>query len=449
MKSYHYLCLLALPLGLWAQGTFEAPAVTDIGPNHRVLSWNSVELDSAGNEIVVPHEVIALGDAIHWLNPLTGQYEESVEAFEITAQGYALAQRGQHKVIVAPDLLETPAVDLELPGVDGQPGQRLRISPRFLSFFEVTTGKNVLLGEAKSSVGELVASNVIVFPDAFDGEVVDAAIRLSYRKSSFEQDLIWQGGLGGAPEDWNLDPASVLVELYSECLDPPTPRRVRQVLADGLEDERLEFETATIGRGIAYILGQEAESVELSKTWAELDGRVFIVESIPYLKLRELMERAGLARNDGEKRMLAGRQVVQGREGLVRQVGAKARKSAPLVAAIRPQRTMPRRGVVADYRVDLPGGGPPGGVFRSDSTLTPRSRAWRRRRSRPERASRAPPARNSRSMCRSLGRDLPRVLSCSEPRTTTVLGKSCQAPPTRPRVTTGTRPSKSAPAERS
>jgi hypothetical protein len=316
MKSVLLTCLLALPLSAWAQGTLEVPATTEAGPNHRVLTWTTTERDQAGNALTVPHQVTELADSLNWLNPLTGRYEPTVEVLEITAQGYAVARRGPLKVIVAPDLLATPATDLELPGPAGLPGQRLQLSPRFLTFHERTTGKSVLLGQVKSSVAELVASNVIVFPDAFDG-AVKGSIRYSYRRASWEQDLILEQQIAGSPQDWGLDPAHTIVELYTESLGPDTPRRVRQAQTDGgpadsgpadgsITDERLEFAGASISEGVAYAMGREAESVPVCETWAEAAGHRFIVESVPWLRLQGLMERAGLAKTAAGSRTSLG-----------------------------------------------------------------------------------------------------------------------------------------------
>lgn len=50
MKQHLYVCLLALPLSLWAQGTPGAPLVLETGPHHRVL--RVTESDEAGQPAV-------------------------------------------------------------------------------------------------------------------------------------------------------------------------------------------------------------------------------------------------------------------------------------------------------------------------------------------------------------------------------------------------------------
>jgi len=90
MKPPLYTCLLVLPLSLWAQGIPEAPVILEAGPHHRILSWSTTEPAEAGNDVSLPHQVTELADGLHWLNPLTGQYEEAAEALEITGKGSVL-----------------------------------------------------------------------------------------------------------------------------------------------------------------------------------------------------------------------------------------------------------------------------------------------------------------------------------------------------------------------
>jgi hypothetical protein len=83
MKASLTTCLFLLPLGLWAQGTAEAPAIAEAGPHHRVLQWTTTEPDEAGKSVTVPHQITELATGLNWLNPLTRRWEETGEAFEL------------------------------------------------------------------------------------------------------------------------------------------------------------------------------------------------------------------------------------------------------------------------------------------------------------------------------------------------------------------------------
>jgi hypothetical protein len=364
MKPYHYVCLLALPFGIWAQGTPEAPVVAEAGPHSRVLQWTTTELDEAGNPVTSSHSVTELATGLNWRNPNTDQWEPSVEAFEITPAGYAVALRGQHRLILAPNINQGASVDLELPD-----GQQLRSNPMGLSFFDAASGKSVLLAEVKDCVGELIEPNTILFADAFD--TLKAALRYTYTRSGFEQDVILYED-PGSPADYGLDPATTHLEMMTEFFNPPAPRKIREPLQDHLEDERLEFGSMSIGRGFAYVLGQNLDSVEVGKVWAQLEGRDFLVETVPYGKVQDFLRAAGVARRapSASATAVAGvRPAARGREGLVRAMASKEKREGRgmLVAGVRPRGTLPQTGVVLDYQQTLTAP-PTGNLFQSDFT---------------------------------------------------------------------------------
>src|SRR6266540_1605810 len=110
--------VLLLPLALNAQVTptsvdtvaaVVAPyQVVAAGPHER--TWQSVSLDPAGRTNV--HSFVELATGLNYFNDATGTWAESQAAFEITSDGYAVAGKTQHKVIVAPNLSTSVAIDL-------------------------------------------------------------------------------------------------------------------------------------------------------------------------------------------------------------------------------------------------------------------------------------------------------------------------------------------------
>ena len=83
--------------------------VSESGPHHRVWEWT--EVDEQGQTNV--HAYTELATGLNFFNPVTGQFEESESRFDITADGHAVAQRGQHQVILTPDV-NAPADGTEL-----------------------------------------------------------------------------------------------------------------------------------------------------------------------------------------------------------------------------------------------------------------------------------------------------------------------------------------------
>ena len=118
------------------------PTVVESGPHHRL--WQTVSVDQEGQTNVSSFTELATG--LNFFNPSSGQFEASKEQFQITATGYAVATNGQHKLILAPDINSGGSVDLLMP--DGQ--ERLLSNPMGLSFFDYSSGRNVLIAERHS-----------------------------------------------------------------------------------------------------------------------------------------------------------------------------------------------------------------------------------------------------------------------------------------------------------
>ena len=99
--------------------------VVAAGPHERV--WQSVTVDAEGNTNANSYTELATG--LNYQNTTTGKWEESREAFEITKDGRAVANHGQHQVILAGDIYTGGSVDRLMPD-----GQRLLSNPMGLSF---------------------------------------------------------------------------------------------------------------------------------------------------------------------------------------------------------------------------------------------------------------------------------------------------------------------------
>src|SRR2546422_539298 len=103
----------------------KSPAVVEIGPHHRV--WQKVSADEHGRTITNSYTELETG--MNFVDPATGQYTESQAAFEITPNGYAVARRGQHQAILAPNINSRGSVDLWMPD-----GNRLLSNPMGIAF---------------------------------------------------------------------------------------------------------------------------------------------------------------------------------------------------------------------------------------------------------------------------------------------------------------------------
>src|SRR6266511_412097 len=185
MKTYPWLASALTLISVCARGQLSlplptsVPAIVEAGPHHRV--WQTLTVDEEGQTNISSFTEVATG--LNFLDSSTGEYLPSRELFQIAADGSAVAAHGQHRVRLDSDINSAGSVDLLMPD-----GQRLISNPMGLSFFDYSTGKNVLLAEVTNCIGELIAPNVVIYENAFD--TLKAALRYTYTRDGFEQDVI-------------------------------------------------------------------------------------------------------------------------------------------------------------------------------------------------------------------------------------------------------------------
>jgi hypothetical protein len=146
-------------------------AVTERGANYRILQKSTIE--NGTNRV---HRYTELAAGLHYKNA-QGQWVESKEEIEVYAKG-AIARQGPYQVIFASNLNTAGSIDMQTPD-----GKRLRSSILGLAYHDSATGNSVLIAQIQDSAGELIASNQVLYPDAFEG--VSADVRYTYRKGRF------------------------------------------------------------------------------------------------------------------------------------------------------------------------------------------------------------------------------------------------------------------------
>src|SRR6266487_6946289 len=120
MKTAPKFCgaLFLLPLCASAQLSFppvaSGPVSVAAGPHHRV--WQTVTIDYQGRAFTNSYTELATG--LSFFDPATGRYEASQAEFQITKDGHAVANKGQHQVTLAADINSGFSVELITP--DGQ-----------------------------------------------------------------------------------------------------------------------------------------------------------------------------------------------------------------------------------------------------------------------------------------------------------------------------------------
>jgi RHS repeat-associated protein len=243
-------------------------AISEQGANYQVRQNTVPWTNQDGQASYQTNSYTELATGLNHL--VNGQWVASSEDIQITAGGGA-ATNGQHQVYFAADINASNAVQIITPD-----GLQFNTHIMGLSYYDASTGSNVLFAELQDSTGQLVTNNQVVYPNAFAN--CDADVRYTYTRAGFEQDIVVQQQLP-TPDTYGLNPAYTSLQVWTEFTDPPTPA-ITPILAGA--DERLDFGVMKMERGKAFIVGNESYSVPVNKTWTTVGGRTFLVEQVQF-----------------------------------------------------------------------------------------------------------------------------------------------------------------------
>ena len=249
-------------------------AASERGPYH--TRWTSVQCrtNAAGRVFTRTNSFVELGAGINRL--LDNQWAASTPRIE-PAPGGAVGSGARHRVQFSSDLNTRGATQ-----VTGPDGRTIRSHIIGLSYYDASTGTNVLIAVTKSCQGVILPSKkAALYPDAFTG--VKADITYRYSASGLEQDVTLRAQLP-APEDYGLSSQTTELEILTEYLDTPTSYRA------GAAEDQVEFGAMHFAPGRAFALepppGQTPMAVNVNRHWAQLAGRNFLIESVPAAAVR-------------------------------------------------------------------------------------------------------------------------------------------------------------------
>ena len=137
------------------------------------------------------------------------------------------------------------------------------------------------VAKLKHSVGWLISSNRVLYPDAFTG--IKADLICTYRRSGFESDLVLRQQ-PPPPDAYGLDATSSTLQMFTEFFNTADPVQTPSVDDPdyGITDATLKFGKLTMVRGKAFLFGvQTSNAVPVFKGWFHSEGRKFLVEQVP------------------------------------------------------------------------------------------------------------------------------------------------------------------------
>lgn len=230
----------------------------------------------------------------------------------------------------------------------------------------------------------LLPPNMVLYLDAFDG--VKADLRYTYTRSGLEQDVILREAV--EPEDYGMDPATTVLEVWTEFVEAPSPHKSPRILKEDEQpeqmvspdilDEVLDFGAMKMGAGVAFSLvdaegelnERRSRSVPVGKQWFEMKEKgTYLVESVDYMEIEGDLAALPKAQARAKHKPMRGRAAMVASIGRGRPGPGKAK---PPGAEVKPVRIavldkMPAQaGLVIDYTTSS--GSLSNFTFRGDET---------------------------------------------------------------------------------
>jgi hypothetical protein len=270
--------------------------VVERGPNHRIIAWESSITNNADLLVAVPHAYTELSHGMHYFED--GQWLESQALIEPHPQG-AVALHGSLKVWFSSDIAASGAIDILTPT-----GEHLINQPVGLALKNKVTGESKLIAQLRSSKGEIIPPNQVIYRECFEGLKADFCY--TYGKGSLEADIILREK-PVLPEGFT--PENTRLELITEFFNPPLPRQfahmqklenddiARAGMAEpDLIDETLNWERVEMGLGTAFQLAEKSLAegpsevkVPVAKRWIIDRGRYLLVEMVDWVDVGDKM----------------------------------------------------------------------------------------------------------------------------------------------------------------
>lgn len=250
-------------------------SVVERGPHHRVIRGTSVETNTFDNRTIIRTNSFTyteLETGMHRKDP-KGEFVETSDGIAL-APGGALTTNSAHEVFFAANANSAAALRVKLPDEK----TTLKSHVLWLTYFDRETGSNAIVAELTDSIGQIISANEVLYTNALVGDCV-ADILYHNSKAGIEQNIILRTQ---PPDPSEYGIANASLQVWSEFVGGPKPKRFASHAHSGLDDEVLDFGAMKIGPGQAFGIEGKAEGhVPVQKQWVELEGRTFLVEQVP------------------------------------------------------------------------------------------------------------------------------------------------------------------------
>jgi len=260
------------------QPTLPAPTpYTVVARDAHSAIWErtTYELSPSGQVVPRQHRYTELATGLNY--QANGQWVPSKQEIDILSDGTAAATQGQHQVYFPGDIAQG-VITLNTPD-----GLKLQSRPIALGYDD---GSNtVLIAVLTNSVGSLIGSNQVIYPNAFAG--LRADLLYTYTRAGFEQNIVLEEQ-PPLPESFGLNSQTSRLQAITEFFNSPSPVVVKSKALPAqagmvLTNETLTFGTMRMPPGRAFLLGTAGKyaGAGVAKQWLNVEGRQLLVEEVP------------------------------------------------------------------------------------------------------------------------------------------------------------------------
>lgn len=284
--SFHFVtvgCACAAASLLEVQPSLAQELLQAVGPHHRVQFASASLPEPVGGASPPAVAFVELATGLNRWEETSQRWVPAQAEWEQTSEGYFIARKTAHRVILTPNLNTVGAADVLAPD-----GVRLRATPFALAYRDARTSESVVLATIQDCRGVWVSATEVEYPQAFAGTAAMVLYRLD--RDRFEQEVILQERLP-RPEELGLEPASTWLVVISEFYEVSAPDPVASDSTAGSGQDWLSFGVMALAPGKAFLLDEDAEeAVPVLKHWETAGGRSFLVEAVSYTAVRALLE---------------------------------------------------------------------------------------------------------------------------------------------------------------
>jgi len=253
-----------------AQGPYR---IIERGPHHRVIQRLTIETNVVNNRTIIrtnSHSYTEIETGMHRRNS-TGEFVEASDGIA-PAPGGAATTNSAHDVFFAANANSATALKIKMP--DGKTILKSHVA--WLRYSDKENGNSTIIAELTDSVGQIIGANEVLYTNALVGDCT-ADILYHNTKAGIEQDIILRSQ---PPDPIKYGISNAVLQVWTEFVGGPSPKRFASLTHASSEDERLDFGAMIMGPGEAFAIGGKA-SIRVQKHWVELEGRRFLVEQVP------------------------------------------------------------------------------------------------------------------------------------------------------------------------